>query len=116
MALDTHRNANGFCEMCEAKLPLGTAPAHIIPRNIHDATLDEEWNTALLGYVSYYNCICHTKLDENRGKAYQDMLTEKHEPRLLTRIKDNTRLREYFEKKLAVWEVKQEQAERNKDE
>ena len=105
MALDTHRNAKGKCEVCGKNLPLGTAPAHIIPRKKSDPSLDEEWNLALLGYVNYNGCTCHTQLDDNRGKFYQGM----EGCRLLQRIQNNPRLKEYFDKRLAIWEVKQEQ-------
>jgi len=115
MALNTHRNAGGRCEVCRKNLPLGTPPAHIIPRDINDKTLDEDWNLALMAYVGLHGCVCHTKFDENRGKAYQAMLNNEYGCKLLNRILSHPRLKEYFDRRLAIWEVKEEQAERNKD-
>jgi len=123
MMLNAHRNAGGVCEWCGTDLPLGTAPAHIIERSINDPSLDEAWNLALLSFleVKFPNgkvkgCLCHNRLDENRGKAYQDMLAEDEPCKLLKRILTNPRLKKHFDRRLAIWEVKQEQAERNKDE
>jgi len=123
MTLNTHRDAGGICEWCKNHLPLGTLPAHIIERAKNDPSLDESWNLALLGYVevTFHNggvmgCLCHNRLDRQRGKAYQDMLAEDEPCELLKRILANPRLKKHFDRRLAIWEVKQEQAERNRDE
>jgi len=66
MSLDAWENAGGTCESCGHQLSPGYAPAHLIPRQPWDETLDESWNLALL-------CIapnqCHTLFDENRHLA-----------------------------------------------
>ena len=106
MALNTHRNANGFCDRCGEKLPLGTPPAHRIPRKKSDPSLDEDFNLALMGWMG---CYCHTKFDEGRGKFYSEMLKEDEPCILLQRILAHPRLKEYMDQELAIWEVKQEQ-------
>ncbi len=95
MTDDAHSNSRGWCEWCRKRVPYGTPPAHIIPRNPNDPTLDEPWNLASMGFVT---CQCHTKFDANRAKAVRQM-REEGGTVLLNRINKHPRLKEYFDKK-----------------
>ena len=95
MGTVAHRNVRGECEWCEKPLPLGTPPAHIIPRDKKHPELDEPWNLALMGYVK--PCTCHTKFDLDRVGSFEKMKAEGAP--LAKRIESDPRLSAYFKRR-----------------
>ncbi len=101
MSTKVWEKEEGRCEWCGAHVPLGTPAAHLIPKSAGKESSHELWNLALL-------CIaapgCHDRLDSDRAAATQ-------EPWLKKRMKENDRVREYFEKQLSRAEYRRAVAE-----
>ena len=91
MAEETWENARGLCEWSEINVPMGTAPAHIIPRAAGKVSSDEAWNLALLSPAR------HTEFDTNRPAALEKM-RKQGGCRLSRRIEEDPRLRAYFDR------------------
>lgn len=96
MGTESHRNSKGLCEWCGDRIPLGTYPAHIIPRAAGKISSDEAWNIASLCVMGNG---CHSKFDKNRARALEQM--EQEGAPLAGRIWADPRLRDYFTRKLA---------------
>jgi len=96
MTEDAHTNSGGRCEICEEPIPMGTYPAHIIPRSNTKESSDESWN---IGGLCIVPNNCHTKFDADRHGFFADWGKG---TRLYKRIEKDNRLRAYFERLVSV--------------